>query len=591
MTRRFQDRQWTFAGGHASLPILLLLLYTMDRQISILALAIIGSLWSILLGVLQGSGYFERHVKGCTWLVLVVDSLLLYMMFTWPAWHGLKPTWLFLFLIPFYASEYGVKVTTIFGVICTLNLYFFSAAQHVSFFSMDTLFDLLATVVFVFFVGRVTDHLKYLAYHDPLTGVYSREYLMNTLHRLHQHGQQNEKRAILLFDLDQFKYVNDTMGHAAGDQLLKDVAVKVKSILPKTSTLARMGGDEFVVLVPSEYAHVVQNVADNVLKSLRQPFRIRELEIYVSASLGLVVDETNTNPIALIRNADRAMYEVKRRGGNSYRLYEPGIMQTTDYLKTVAALHHALEHNEFVVYFQPIIHVASGKIVALESLLRWNQPLRGIVPPKDFIPIAEETGLIIPIGEVVLRHVCRRIKQWEQSGYLPLRVSVNISGRQFQQPDFVSMVERMIHETGIVPSLLELEITESVAIMDTERTKQVFRDIRVLGVHISIDDFGTGYSSLSYLRHLPVCALKIDQAFVREISKESAHSPITTAVIDLAHALNLRVVAEGVETSEQLEFLRHSACDEVQGYLLSRPLPPDDLETLLKKELTAGREE
>jgi diguanylate cyclase (GGDEF)-like protein/PAS domain S-box-containing protein len=432
---------------------------------------------------------------------------------------------------------------------------------------------------------RAEETIKHLAYHDPLTDLPNRTLFEDRLTiALAQARRKKRMLAVMFLDLDHFKVVNDTVGHAEGDKLLRSVGERLTGLVREGDTVARVGGDEFALL-SAEVAHVddAAEIAERVLEGFRRSWVLRGHEFHVTTSVGIAVypgdgDDAET----LLRNADTAMYRAKERGRDNYQLYTPAMnARIAERLAVENDLRHGLERGEFVVYYQPQVNIDTGQIVGMEALVRWQHPEQGLVLPAEFIPVAEETGLIVPLGEWVLRTACAQNRTWQEAGFPPLRVAVNLSARQFQQRNLIETVARVLKETGLDAHWLQLEITEGVAMQDADLTIAVLRDLRAMGVQISIDDFGTGYSSLSYLKRFPIDVVKIDRSFVRDITVDESDAAIATAVIDIAHNLKLKVIAEGVETEEQLAFLKKRRCDEMQGYLFSRPVPAREFHKML----------
>ena len=432
------------------------------------------------------------------------------------------------------------------------------------------------------------EKLLHLANHDPLTGLFNRALLHDRLSQAATYAARAGRHvAVLFIDLDRFKNINDSLGHDAGDQVLVEVARRLTANVRQGDTVARLGGDEFVVVLTDiAQESEIAAIARKILDALFVPVMMDGQELSPVASMGIAVyPRDGANSTALLANADAAMYRVKENGCGNFQFYQPSMnVRALERLKLEAGLRRALERNEFVLHYQPQIDIASGAIVGVEALLRWQPPGREMVHPADFIPIAEETGLIVPIGQWVLRTACAQQVAWRKAGLRDLRVAVNLSGRQFKQQDLHRMVEDVLAETQCPADRLELEITESVVMDNPEAAAAALQLLTYMGVHLSIDDFGTGYSSLSYLKRFPIHSLKIDRSFVRDIPADSNDAAIATAVIALAHSMKLTVTAEGVETAEQLAFLRERQCDAMQGFLCGRPVPPEEIAALLVNE-------
>jgi diguanylate cyclase (GGDEF)-like protein/PAS domain S-box-containing protein len=428
--------------------------------------------------------------------------------------------------------------------------------------------------------------LTYLAQNDTLTGLPNRALLLDRLGQaLTRAARRGTLVGVMLLDLDRFKEINDTLGHSAGDTVLKEVAVRIKHMLRDSDTVARLGGDEFcVVLEDCDGRDKVAIAAAKLGKVFNQPITAEGQEIFSAASIGLAVYPNDGSTIEdLIKHADIAMYDAKREGGNGYRFYSTKRhSKPTDQIGMGTALRHAIEHNELEVRYQPQIEIGSGRPVGVEALLHWHHPDLGVMPPSRFIHVAEETGLIVPIGEWVLKTACAEVKAWQQAGLPQLNVAVNLSARQFRDSQLAAKVAGTLAVTGLSPRFLDLEITESVIMSETGHTINVLARLTDLGVRVSIDDFGTGYSSLAYLKRFPVHKLKIDRAFVRDIPEDRDDAAIVQAIITLAKAMELGVLAEGVETAEQLAFLAERKCDEYQGFHFSAALPPKELLELLR---------
>jgi diguanylate cyclase (GGDEF)-like protein/PAS domain S-box-containing protein len=423
--------------------------------------------------------------------------------------------------------------------------------------------------------------IEYQAYHDSLTGLPNRLLFKERLTVALAHARrQRRPLAVMFLDIDRFKLVNDTLGHSAGDQLLRIIATRLLGALREEDTIARMGGDEFTVLISRlSGGDDAARIATKILDTIAQPISIDGQELFLTTSIGIALcPNDGENAEILLRNADNAMYRAKEMGRNSYQLCAPAMnIRALERLALENSLRRAVERNELVLHYQPQIDLRSRSIIGVEALLRWNHPERGLIMPGTFIPIAEETRMIVPIGEWVLREACRQARKWQQTHYPGLRVAVNLSPRQFQQPDLKRVIASALSDAGLDACYLELEITEGTAMQNTDRTVATLQGLRELGVSISIDDFGTGHSSLSYLRSFPIDGVKIDQTFVHEIEASRSDRAILSAVIAMAHGLNLRVIAEGVETEAQVDFLHAEGCDEVQGFLFSPGKPVDQL--------------
>jgi diguanylate cyclase (GGDEF)-like protein/PAS domain S-box-containing protein len=424
------------------------------------------------------------------------------------------------------------------------------------------------------------ERLLQLAHYDVLTSLPNRVLFYDRLRQVLAQAKRNQWIVSVLFvDLDRFKNINDTLGHAVGDQLLQQVSERLTHSVRSGDTVGRLGGDEFAIVLSNlSSAQDANLVAQKIMTSFAEPFKLGGSEIYVTASIGVTLyPDDSTDQDTLIRNADSAMYRAKEVGRNSFQFYTPEMnSRALEILGMESDLRRALDRGEFLLYYQPMASVADGRIVGIEALLRWRHPERGLVTPAEFMFVLEETGLIVPVGEWVLRRVCLQIKEWERAGIAPVRVSVNLSARQFNQKDFGPGIGKLLDAQNVDPGLIELEITESSIMTNTEEASRTLEYLSELGVGLSIDDFGTGYSSLSYLKRFPLDRLKIDRSFVRDLTTDNDDATITRAVISMAHSLGLKVVAEGVETGAQLAFLAEHGCDEIQGYIFSRPLPAAD---------------
>jgi diguanylate cyclase (GGDEF)-like protein/PAS domain S-box-containing protein len=424
---------------------------------------------------------------------------------------------------------------------------------------------------------RAEEQIEYQAYRDSLTGLPNRLLFRDRLTIALAHAKRQESAvAVMFLDLDRFKYVNDTLGHSLGDELLRIIAMRLKSVLREGDTIARMGGDEFTVLLGDlQSSNVAATIAQKLLDTIAEPVRIEGHELYVTTSIGIALFPNDGETAeTLLKNADAAMYRAKDLGRNSFQLCTAAMnTRATERLSIESALRRAIDREELVLHFQPIVMLDSRSVSGMEALLRWNRPGHGIVPPARFIDIAEETRMIVPIGEWVLQEACRRAKVWQKSGRTSMRVAVNLSPRQFQQSDLRAVVSRALQDSGLAPDSLELEITESTAMLNTDRTMRTLSDLRELGVHLALDDFGTGHSSLNYLRRFPIDRVKIDREFVAEIEESASDRAIVSAIVAMAHGLDLAVTAEGVETEGQVTFLRDQGCEEVQGFLFGKPAP------------------
>jgi len=429
------------------------------------------------------------------------------------------------------------------------------------------------------------EQMEYQAYHDSLTGLPNRLLFRDRISIALSHARRNSRlSAVMFLDLDQFKLINDTLGHTVGDRLLQVIGARIVTCVRAEDTVARMGGDEFTILLGDLADRKgAAAAAQKLLEAVRHPVNIDEHELYMTTSIGIAIfPEDGADAETLLKNADRAMYRAKELGRDNYQFATAvRIEAADDRLSLERSLHRALSQHEFVLRYQPMVEIATGRVVGAEALVRWNHPESGLIQPEDFIPIAEETKLIVPIGAWVLRTACTQMKEWHDAGHAWLRVAVNLSPRQFQDRDLVETVEKILEETGFPPAYLDLEITESTAMQNAELSLAILKRLKEMGIRISIDDFGTGYSSLSYLKRFPIDTVKIDQDFVRDLTTDDA--AIITAVISMARALNLRVIAEGVETEEQLAFLRREQCAEMQGFLHSQPLSPAEFEEALRR--------
>ena len=432
---------------------------------------------------------------------------------------------------------------------------------------------------------QAEETIKYQAYHDLLTGLPNRALFTDLLnHEIPQMQRTRSKLAVLFLDLDHFKNINDSLGHAAGDALIQQVAVRLKTGMREFDTLARIGGDTFTILLPLvNRPEDAKKIVEKVMGSFKQPFIIDDHELRVTASIGISIHpEDGEDAETLLRNADIAMYHAKDQGRNNYQFFNTALnIRTIERILLENRLRQAVERGELLVYYQPLMDIKTQEMVGAEALVRWRHPELGLLNPVQFIPLAEEIGLIIQIDQWVMRTACAQLKAWQETGY-PLRyVTVNLSARQFQQPDLAEIISGVLEETGLSPESLGVEITETLAMRDTELTSRSLSKLDSMGIRFAIDDFGTGYSSLSYLKRLPIHKLKVDKSFIISLTRDPDYQAIVSAVIAMAHILKLKVIAEGVETEEQLFFLRETHCDEAQGFLFSKPLPAEEFGKLI----------
>ncbi|MBD3390816.1 MAG: EAL domain-containing protein [Chitinivibrionales bacterium] len=450
------------------------------------------------------------------------------------------------------------------------------------------------------YVGLIVDQSPFSPdpktqnYYDVITGLPNRVLLNDRLEFMLAHAKRNSQiLAVLMIDLDRFKSTNDTLGYSAGDTILQTVAGRLTKTVREVDAVFRLGNDEYAVVLEEiaqleDAAKVAKKIIRNVFT---QPIRAPggRHELYISASIGIsIFPHDASDKETLLKNAEAAMYRAKEQGENSYEHYTPGMNpRALEVLTIEYRLHKALKNEEFLVYYQPLIELRSGAVMGAEALIRWKHPEMGMVSPGEFIPIAEENGLIIPIGGWVLDTACQHAKEWHRKGLPKIRVSVNLSARQFQQANLSTIIGDALKRAELDPKYLELEITESLGMKNAELTVRTLKELKRMGVYVAIDDFGTGYSSLNYLKRFPLDTLKVDQSFVRDISTDPDDETIVAIIIQMAHTLKLKVLAEGVENASQLSFLRRFGCDRVQGYLFSPPIPVDQFEDLLRK--TKGR--
>ena len=426
-----------------------------------------------------------------------------------------------------------------------------------------------------------------MATKDALTGLPNRTLLQEHLqHALLQAHRNNGGVAVLFIDLDRFNVINDTLGHDVGDLLLKDVAARLVSSVRSEDLVARQGGDEFIVLLSNVVnAQYAGTVAQKILNALLLPFQINGQKLHISASIGIAICPDDGEDMGtLLKHSDTAMYHAKNSDRNNYQFFTPQMNALAAERQSMGNdLRHALGNNELFLNFQPVIDMTSGKLAGMEVLLRWQHPLQGLISPLKFIPLAEEIGLIVPIGEWVLRTACMQLKAWQNQGYEVPRMAINLSARQFRQHTLAATIARILHETGVEACFIGLEITESMLVENVDEVIDTLHTLNTMGLEVSIDDFGTGYSSLSYLKRYPIDTLKIDRSFVQDIATDPDDATIVTAIIAMAHSLQMNVIAEGVETEEQLAFLRQRGCDRCQGYYFSKPLPASGMVSKLSR--------
>ena len=428
--------------------------------------------------------------------------------------------------------------------------------------------------------------ITHSAQHDFLTGLPNRMLLNDRITQAIAVAPRHTKQvAVLFLDLDGFKHINDSLGHPTGDKLLQSIAKRLVGCVRDADTVSRQGGDEFVVLLSElEHPEDAAITARRMLQAIAEPHSIDQYELHVTTSIGVsIYPDDGLDAETLIKHADTAMYQVKENGRQSYRFFEPAMnVRAMERQFIEGSLRRALDRKEFALHYQPKINLRTGAITGAEALIRWTHPVRGPIAPAQFIPVAEDCGLIVPIGKWVLREACRQSRAWVDAGLPPATMAVNISAMEFRDENFLEGVLAILKETGMNPTSLEVELTESVLMKHVESTESILRTLSEIGVQVAVDDFGTGYSSLSYLQKFPIDALKIDQSFVRQITTAPEEASIVTAVISMARSLKLRVVAEGVETQQELAFLRAHQCEEVQGYYFSWPVPAQEFASLLR---------
>jgi len=434
---------------------------------------------------------------------------------------------------------------------------------------------------------RTLQLFTYLSNHDQLTDLPNQSYFTEYLERNLTTAKATQTiLAVILLDLDRFKIITETLGHKVGDGILYSVAERLSTALPENALTARRGGDEFLILLSAvdQFQNVVK-VANQVIELFQQPFCHGEHQVHLTASLGIsLFPDDGATPQVLLQSADAALYDAKDAGRNNFKFYK--IKQTSESFERLSLendFRQALVREEMRVFYQPQVSLVTGEVVGMEALVRWQHPQHGLLAPVHFIPLAEETGLIVPLGEWILATACLQTRAWQLAGYPPLRLAVNLSARQFLQPELVETILQILKNTDLEPRFLELEITESILLKDLNMTLLILRWLKKKGIQIAIDDFGTGYSSLTYLKRFPIDTLKIDQTFVRDCLSNEDNAALVSAINSLAKALNLRVIAEGVETDGQLDFLMNLHCEEMQGFYFSKPVPPEEFEQLLRE--------
>ncbi|UOF89954.1 bifunctional diguanylate cyclase/phosphodiesterase [Fodinisporobacter ferrooxydans] len=488
-----------------------------------------------------------------------------------------------------------IKLTTIYVIHLAVCFVLLGVTRIVSSIFSEILAAILISAVGTGVVYSFFDRHKEgtIEQYDPLTGLPGK-------HLFYQHLQQelsdtaskDSKCAIFYLNIDRFKNVNDSLGRKVANMLLQAVAKRLTSLESIGETVSRHGGDEFVFFLKntndSKYG---SSIAQTILDLLSLPFLIEGHELYITASIGISrFPFDGETAEQLLQYAETAMYQVKTQGKNNYQFYSASLSENVaERMELENSLRNALKKEEFFLSYQPKVDIKTNQVIGMEALLRWNHGKLGMISPAKFIPIAEESGLIVPIGEWVLRMACKQNKDWQDAGFPPLRVAVNLSARQFQKKNLVEVISKILAETGLEPRWLEVEVTESILMQNMEFTVSILQQLQAIGIHISIDDFGTGYSSLNYLKRFPINSLKIDQSFVQDIATDPDDAAIVTAVISLAHHMKLKVIAEGVETEGQLEFLRMRNCDDMQGYYFSKPLKAEEFTKLLEssKEIIA----
>ncbi|TGB03920.1 EAL domain-containing protein [Halobacillus salinus] len=485
----------------------------------------------------------------------------------------------------FYQTKYerGFQGEVLSYKHCYQDRYFYTTLSPVM--QGSKIAEVIGSSIEITSYEEAEHRIEHMASHDPLTDLPNRGKLQADLPTL---LKKHEKVTLMFCNLDRFKYINDAMGYIAGDQVIKLMAKRIESILPKGDMLYRLGGDEFMVCLLNDHSSEdIAKLGQSVLREISNPIRIMGKQIFITARIGVARHPTDCSRAdELIGCANVAMHYCKQNGRHNFLFYTPDMNQYHDYRITIEGdLREAISRNELHLNYQPKVNVKTGFISGMEALVRWNHPEKGFISPGEFIPLAEETGLITQVDEWVLKEACRQNQEWIEDGYAPERVAVNVSANEIQRTDFADKVRRILDETGLAPQFLEIEVTENSVMQNTDQCIRTMQDLKALGVSLSIDDFGTGYSSLSYLRKFPIHYLKIDQAFIKGVLHDPSDSEIVKVMIQLAEAFKLEVIAEGVENEEVLHFLIENGCDYYQGYYFSKPLPPEEMEkSLVKKQ-------
>ena len=502
-----------------------------------------------------------------------------------------------------FISETGVMlIISSLPTLSTLHEALFDSILLVMFVSPMLYFFMLRPLLkHISDLKKAKDQISHMSFHDKLTNLPNRNLFEDRLKQaVIQAERNNRKIGIFFLDLDNFKRINDSFGHQTGDLLLRKIAERLISglrtidIVKKHGadqdlpTIARMGGDEFTILLTEiNTAQDTIRIAELIKNIISEPFKLYDQEVFITSSVGIAAYPDDGRDVnSLLKNAHSAMYYAKESGRNNFQFYEKS-MNKSAYNRLILEneLRTAIDNKEFILHYQPRIDIRSGKTISMEALIRWIQPEKGTISPLEFIPLAEESGLIVPIGEWVLRNACRQIREWQNSGLQPVRISINLSAQQFAKKNLVHIIDKTLKEFSLDPSCLELEITESVLMQNTELTISMLSDLKKMGIQLSMDDFGTGYSSFSYLKLFPLDVLKIDRSFINDIPHNADSASIVAAIIAMSHNLNLTVIAEGVETEQQLDYLREKGCDEVQGFLFSRPLPVEEMSKWLSMNM------